>query len=166
MTQPELLKSASFLPWSRAHGTDVWAMFRAAIDGDLATVKLLAETDPNLVECEFEYRKPLHFAVRENRREVVAFLLEKGANPAYTSGSSWHESPLTIARDRGYVDVLAVLEQKLKSEYNVVPEGGPIAEIIHSRNLLRLRETIAAQPQLIFAADERGNQPIHWAVMT
>ena len=77
MTQPEALKSTGFLPWARARGTDVWTMFRAAIDGDLASIRSLVERDPNLVECEFEYRKPLHFAVRENRREVAEFLLEK-----------------------------------------------------------------------------------------
>src|SRR6476660_5814394 len=83
MIQPESLKSDEFQPWSRGRGVDVWAMLCAAITGDLETIKTLVARDPNLVECEYEYFKPLRFAVRENQHAVVEFLLEKGADPAY-----------------------------------------------------------------------------------
>src|SRR4051794_32005574 len=77
MTQPDALKSDSPLQWSTGTGTDVWALFRACIDGDLETVKSLLEKEPSLGRCHYRYRKPLYFAVRENRIEVAAFLLER-----------------------------------------------------------------------------------------
>ena len=163
MFQPDPLKSDEYLPWSRARGTDVWGMFCAARDGDLETIRALVAKDPNLTGCEFEYRKPLHFAVRENRRAIVEFLLKKGADATYELGD---DSPLTIARDRGYGELAALLESNLKDAYHIVPEGASLAEIIRSRDIEQVRKTLEERPELIHAADARGNQPIHWAVMT
>src|SRR5438552_9918663 len=77
MTQPDALKKNEPLKWSTGSGTDVWAMFCACIAGNLEAVKQLLEKNPALVRCHYNYRKPLYFAVRENRIEVVAFLLER-----------------------------------------------------------------------------------------
>lgn len=176
MIQPESLKSDEYQPWSRGRGTDVWAMLRAAADGDLETIKALVARDHNLLECEFEYRKPLHFAIRENRREVVEFLLEQGADPMCggagfrphwkPGGPTTHESPLVNARDRGHHEVLALLERILKEKYHIAPEGDAIPELIRRRDLEQVRKALEAQPELIDAADGFGSQPIHWAVMT
>ena len=65
MIQPESLRSEEYQHWSRGRGVDVWAMLCASITGDLVTIKELAERDANLIDCEFEYFKPLRFAVRE-----------------------------------------------------------------------------------------------------
>src|SRR5207247_3379889 len=97
MIQPEALKRAELLTWSPGMGTDVWRMFCAAITGDLATIRRLVKKDPRLVNCSYAYRTPLHFAVRENQKEVVAYLLQMGVDPTETSGSSWHERPITLA---------------------------------------------------------------------
>jgi ankyrin repeat protein len=161
MVQPESLKSDEFQPWSRGRGVDVWTMLCAAISGDLETIKNLVARDPKLVECEYEYLTPLHFAVRENQRAVVEFLLEKGADPAGDAG----ELPRT-ARERGYDELAALLESRLKDQYHVVPEGAAIAALIKTRNVAQVRALLEKQPELLRAADERGNQPIHWAVMT
>jgi uncharacterized protein len=77
MYQPDELKKNEPLVWSPGRGTDVWAMFCACIDGDLETVKRLVAQDPALVRCQYAYRKPLYFAVRENRLNVAEFLLER-----------------------------------------------------------------------------------------
>src|SRR5437763_3076553 len=137
-------------------------MLCAAISGDLETIKKLVARDPNLVECEYEYFTPLRFAVRENHRPVVEFLLEKGASPAYEAG----DSLLTIARDRGYVELSTLFESKLKDLYHIVPEGAIIADAIKARDVAQVRSLLETQPALVHAADARGNQPIHWAVLT
>lgn len=162
MTQPESLRSEEVQPWSRGRGVDVWAMLCAAITGDLETIRNLVARDPNLVECEYEYFTPIRFAVRENQRAVVDFLLEKGAGPAYEAG----DSLLAMARDRGYTELIALLESKLKERYHVAPEGAVLAATIKARDTAGVRALLEKQPELIRAADERGNQPIHWAVMT
>ena len=74
MIQPESLRSEEYQPWSRGRGVDVWAMLCASIMGDLDTISTLVARDPALVECEYEYFKPIRFAVRENHPAVVEFL--------------------------------------------------------------------------------------------
>src|SRR5262245_887929 len=74
MIQPEELKANVPLKWSPGRGADVWKMFCACRDGELATVERLITRDPSLVRCSHAYRTPLYFAVRENRLEVAALL--------------------------------------------------------------------------------------------
>src|SRR5687767_1233878 len=99
MLQPTELRSAEPLTWSSGRGTDVWALFHACADGDLETVRRLVAKDASLVRSHYDYRKPLYFAVRENRIEVARFLLELDTNPL----DLWvDDGPIEIARDREY----------------------------------------------------------------
>jgi ankyrin repeat protein len=162
MIQPESLKSEAYQPWSQGRGIDVWAMICASISGDIETIKTLVTRDPNLINCEYEYFTPIHFAVRENQRQVVDFLLQEGVNPVYEAG----DSLVTIARDRGYHELTAYLESILKDRYHIVPEGKEIAAAIRAFDMGQVQKLIERQPALVHAADERGNQSIHWAVLT
>src|SRR5678815_5278021 len=119
MVQPEELKSEEFLPWSRGRGVDVWAMLSAATTGDLQSIRKLIARDPKLINCEYQYLTPLRFAVRENQRAVIDFLLEQGANAALEIG----DSLIQIARDRGYVELIAFLQSWLRQKYHIAPEG-------------------------------------------
>ena len=119
MIQPPSLKSDAYQPWSPGRGVNVWAMICASITGDLATIKTLVARDPNLVECECEYFKPIRFAVRENQRAVVDFLLAHGADSAYEAG----DSLLSMARDRGYDELVELFESKLRERYHILPEA-------------------------------------------
>src|SRR5215831_1405445 len=158
MIQPESLRSGEYQPWSRGRGVDVWAILCASITGDLATIKSLVAADGNLVECEYEYLKPLRFAVRENQRGVVEFLLQRGADPAFDAG----DSLLTIARDRGHTAMVALLESELRDRYRVNPQAAALAAAIKARDAAQVRAILDKQPDLVHAADERGNQPLHW----
>ena len=86
MRCPAKLQSEAYLPWSRGRGVDVWAMLMAAASGDLAGVKALEARDEGLLNCEYEYLTPLHFALRENRMAVVEYLLERTVDPLYGYG--------------------------------------------------------------------------------
>jgi RNA polymerase sigma factor (sigma-70 family) len=163
MIQPEALKKNEPLTWSAGMGTEVWEMFCAAITGDLKTIKRLVEKDPALVRCHHAYRTPLYFAVRENQVEVAAFLLEHGADPL---GLAVNDTFLDIARDRGYDEMQKLLEAKLASLHGASSKGEGIAAAIRERNLMKVKNLLDAEPELFHAGDERGNQPIHWAVMT
>lgn len=159
MTQPEALKQTTPLLWSTGTGTDVWAMFRACVEGDLATVQRLLVKDPSLARCNYAYRTPLYFAIRENRPEIVAFLLDRGAGPV-------NPDLLEIARDRDYIEIQQLLEAKLAALHNASRRGEAIARAIRERDPAKTRELLDAEPDLLRAGDQRGNQPIHWAVMT
>ena len=161
MVQPESLRSEAYQPWSRGRGVDVWAMFCACITGDLETVRQLMARDRNLVDCEYEYFKPIRFAVRENQRAVVDFLIENGADPAYMG-----DTLVTMARNRGYTELVARLESILNDRYRITPESAAVVEAIKARDIPKVRALLEKQPELLHAADENGSQPIHWAVMT
>ncbi len=162
MVQPESLKTEAYQIWSGGRGTDVWAMIYAAATGHLDTIKALVAREPALVNCQYQYFHPIRFAVRENQRAVVDYLLEQGANPADEAG----ESLVTTARDRGYHELLAFLESLLESRYHIVAGGEAIATAIKAGNGEQLRALLEEDPALLHAADERGNQPIHWAALT
>jgi len=162
MVQPEGLQSEDYQPWSRGRGVDVWAMICASIVGDLAKIRELLGRDPALLHCEYEYFTPLRFAVRENQVAVVNFLLEQGASPAYEAG----DSLVQIARDRGYAELTQLFESKLKERYRITPEAAAVCEAIRAYDEPKVRALLDPTPELVHAADARGNQPIHWAVMT
>jgi ankyrin repeat protein len=162
MVQPPSLKSDEYQPWSRGRGVDVWAMLRASIAGDLKTVEHFVAQDPQLVNCEYEYFKPIRFAVRENHRDLALHLFDKGADPAFNAGDSLP----ALARDRGYTELADYIEKVLKDRYHFVPEAEQVVDAIKARDAGRVRDLIDKKPELLHAADAHGSQPIHWAVMT
>lgn len=163
MIQPEALKTHERLKWSPGSGVEVWAMFCACIAGDLPAVKRLVDKAPSLVRSHYEYRTPIYFAVRENRTDVVAFLLERGADPL---GLAVNDSLLEICRDRGYGELERLLEAKLAETHHASPRGEAVAAAIREHDLRKVRSLLDSSPELLHAGDERSNQPIHWAAMT
>jgi RNA polymerase sigma factor (sigma-70 family) len=159
MIRPEALKKNDHLYWSPGIGADVWEMFCAAITGDLETIKRLLDKDPSLARSHYEYRTPLHFAVRENQLEVAAYLIEHGATFSFGN-------VLEMARDRGYAEMQRLLESALAGAQDAAPKGESVAAAIRERDLAKARNLLDADPSLTHAADELTNQPIHWAVMT
>ena len=106
MLQPAGLKSEEKLLWSPGRGTDVWALMRACASGDLKAARELIASDPSIARSHYHYRKPLYFAVRENRIDVVRFLLEHDRNPL----DLWvDDDPIELARDRGYGEMEQLL---------------------------------------------------------
>lgn len=163
MYQPEELKTKRRLKWSSGTGTDVWALFCGCIAGDVEAVEELLVKDPSLARCHYQYRKPLYFAVRENRVEVAALLLERDPDPF---GLAVNDSLLEIARDRGYRELERLLESTLARRFGASMRGEPAAAAIRGHDLGALCALLDATPDLLHAGDSRSNQPIHWAVMT
>jgi ankyrin repeat protein len=163
MYQPDGLKTDQPLLWSPGRGNDVWAMLCAARDGDRHQVTRLLARDPSLVRCSHDYRTPLAFAVRENRIEVAALLLERGADPI-SSGTS--DTLLEMARDRGHDRMQNLLERALAGPGATEPRGMAVATAIRARDLAEVRRLLDADPELVHAPDTGTNQPIHWAAMT
>ena len=163
MLQPADLKSDQKLMWSPGRGTDLWALIQACAAGDLETVRALIAKDPSLARAHYDYRKPLYFAVRENRLDVARFLLEHDRNPM----DLWvDDDPIEIARDRGYTEMAQLLTQTLATRFNASPLGEPIASALRDHDLQRMRELLDVQPDLVNKGDTRSSQPIHWATMT
>jgi ankyrin repeat protein len=163
MLQPAALKSDQKLMWSPGRGTDVWALIQACLSGDLGAVQALIARDPSLARAHYDYRKPLYFAVRENRLDVVRFLLEHDRNPL----DLWvDDDPIEIARDRGYTEMEQLLAGTFETKFNASPKGEPVALALRDHDVSRMRELLDQQPELVARGDRRSNQPIHWATMT
>ncbi len=163
MIQPDELKKTERLLWSTGTGTDVWKLFCAAMRGDVKTLEALLEHDPSLVRCQYAYRTPLYFAVRENQVAAAAYLIDRGSD---SIGLAVNDGLVQIARDRGYAEMQKLLEERLASVHGASPEGEPVAAAIRERDLAKMRRLLDASPELLHAGDHRSNQPIHWAVMT
>lgn len=162
MKQPALLQSKEFVSWSNGKGTDVWAMICASITGDLETITALVAKEPGLVNCSYEYLSPIRFAIRENHRHVVEYLLEKGARLMVDFG----DSLLTIAHDRGYDELAAFLAEQLKQRYHISPEGDRLPVLIRAFDKKGVKDMLQQNPELLYLADARGNLLIHWAALT
>src|SRR5262249_51040186 len=163
MSQPEALKEEEPLTWSRAKGRDVWERCCASTTGELKTGKGRVDKDPAMAGCNFAYRTPIYFAVRENQIEVVKFLLERGAEPL---GFAVNDTLLDIGRDRGYAELEKLLEDNFAATKGASPKGEAIAEAIRAHDLPKVKSLLDASPELLHAGDGASNQPIHWAVMT
>ena len=129
----------------------------------VADLARMAAADPSLARAHHEYRKPLYFAVRENRLDIARFLLEHDPNPM----DLWvDDDPLEIARDRGYAEMEQVLSDPLETRFNASRKGEPVALALRDHDLKRMRALLDAQPELMGTGDQRSTQPIHWATMT
>jgi ankyrin repeat protein len=93
--------------------TDVWTMLTATRDGDLERVRALVSRCPSLIQCDYNYMRPLHLAVREGHVEIVRYLLEHGAaDPKYVT-YPYRETLPTMAQDRGYREIEQLLAEYL-----------------------------------------------------
>lgn len=140
-------------------------MFACSILGDNAALEELLRKDPGLADCMWGYFTPLHFAVRLRHADTVKLLLAHRADAtARTLG--WQDDPLTKARDRGYEEIADLLERHLARNYQVSPAGSAIARLIREGRNDDVLRKLEDDPELIHAGDERGNTPLHWAVLT
>jgi ankyrin repeat protein len=153
--------------WKLSDGThattdDVYTMFVAARDGDLATVKRLIARTPSLATVEYNYTPPIHFAVREGHRAIVELLLGRGADPAYRS-YPFQESLLTFAEDRVHDDVAALLRGQLSRRFALAAGTQAIIAAAANGDLAVVESELARQPALAHASNETGDTPLHQA---
>ena len=162
------LDTDAYLDWNMGVGRLVKATLTAAMDGDLTALRNLIEADPTLVDCNVGYREPLYFAVGNNHRDCVRFLVDNGAEVTYRSGDRTHQRPIERALDRGFNEIAnllkAVVEQRCGCLY--VDDGETLAEYIRGRDLNKVISHLSRHPEHIHVCDDRGNVPIHWAVLT
>jgi ankyrin repeat protein len=141
---------------------DVYAMFAAARDGDLATVKRLVSRAHAFATVEYNYTPPIHFAVREGHRAITELLLDHGADPAYRS-YPFQESLLTFAEDRGHVDVAELLRGRLSRRFAMAPGTSAIIDAAKRGDFGAVNVELDRDPGLAAASNETGNTALHEA---
>jgi ankyrin repeat protein len=153
--------------WKIAEGVDaaaddVYAMFVAARDGDLGTVRRLVAQARSLALVEYNYTPPIHFAVREGHRDIVELLLRLGADPAYRS-YPFLESLLTFAEDRGHAGVAELLHGQLSRRFAIASGTETILKAAATGDLATVERELARDGSLAQASNETGDTALHQA---
>lgn len=83
----------------------------ASYRGHLATVKLLVEEDKSLInEKDSDGQTPFFAAAKNGQRDIVAFLLDKGA--FVDEKNIFDETPLFVACENGHLETAQLLLEK------------------------------------------------------
>lgn len=118
--------------------TEVWQMLSASYAGELDRVIELADQNPRLLTCQYDYTSPLHVAVRENHIELVKLFIERGAlDPSYRT-HPFLDSLITVADDRGFDDIKQLLRQALATP-GVAHEWGDTGAIDYGKDETQTR---------------------------
>ena len=153
--------------WTLPDGTsvptnDAFAMFVAARDGDLPTVRRLTLQSRCFATLEYNYTPPIHFAVREGHVGVTEFLLNHGADPAYRS-YPFQESLLTFAEERGHTAVAELLRERLSTQFALGAGTQTIIAAADAGDLAAVRAELSRDPALARASNETGDTALHHA---
>ena len=145
--------------------------FRAAEEGDLPTIRTLVAARPELVRldrAENDEHTALHCAVLNRDLACTRFLLEAGADPH--KGIYPHRdatSPLTLAEDRGYDDLVALIRGELDrraAQAGADPErGDELFDLVREGDLDGVKRLLEASPERIAEVDAQGRKPLHAA---
>jgi ankyrin repeat protein len=125
-----------------------------------------------------DFRLPLHYAVLRNRREIVALLLELGADPlardgtgypaaAYASEPDVDRSVMEIIRARGKMDLFTALAlsewetaaRLLRENPSAIAPGGTSGGVLH---LMAKRGNVAAVKWLLDHGADPNARWSHW----
>ena len=106
------------------------------------------------------------FCCQGRHTDIVGILLQYGADATAKFGLSWQDTPLQKAIDRGQHDMISILQSHLQSTLHSNSLGESMAALIKERNEDEIKRWIDENPDAINLSDERGNSPLHWAVMT
>jgi ankyrin repeat protein len=125
---------------ARGYGFESWPKLKAYVDGvtvrrlasavragDLAQARGMLATRPELANMAMSYgdeHRPIHFAVMNRSPEMVRLLMQHGAGAR--AGIHPHRAATTawmIAKDRGYDEIVAVIEDQERRQ--MPPAGEP-----------------------------------------
>lgn len=115
--------------------TKVWDILVASKKGDVESVRKMVDDCPELIYAQYNYTPPVYFAVRENHEPLVKFLLGRGALDHTYITYPFKESLLQVAEDRGYQNIVSLLQQYL-ADPDQCKYKGDNGEINYNRSQL------------------------------
>ena len=133
--------------------TKVWEVLSASRDGNLNRVEELGRECPELLYAQYNYAPPIQFAVREGHVDLVRYLLENEAHDPEYRFYPFQESLQTVAADRGFEEIVAMLD-----EHNADSRGrkyrGDNGEIVYDRSDLELEFERAVNAEDLIRTEE------------
>jgi ankyrin repeat protein len=124
---------------ARAYGFESWPRLKASVQGvtierltdavrarDLRRARAMLRLRPELAHKSADFISPLHHAVVNGDIEMVRVLMAHGANP-HGGVYPYRETTgaLTLARERGLADIVAVIEKYPPSHEQAGAAGPP-----------------------------------------
>ncbi len=168
---------------ARTYGFDSWPKLKAYVEGatvrrlvqlvqanDLPGVRAMLAVRPELGAKGTDNYQVLHFAVLERLPEMVRVLMQYGANAR--EGVYPHRdatSALTIARERGYYEIVAIIEEEEQRRMDAqaglpgTPSPAALFRAIASQEDDRAIAMLQAEPALVRARDLHGWTALHIA---
>lgn len=130
------------LALARSYGFESWTKLKAYVDGvtvrrlaeairagNLTTVRRMLRARPEIADLTMSYgdeHRPIHFAVMKQSPELVRLLMRYGASaragihPHRDATAAW-----TIARERGYQEIVATIEDEERRRQPAEPADEP-----------------------------------------
>lgn len=176
--QRVLARAYGFSSWTRlkqqVEGVTAAAFIAAADAGDIATVRKLARMRPDLVDpyvSDF-HGNALHRAVCNRNAEMTRVLMQLGADAR--TGIWPHRdatSAYTIARDRQYDEIVAIIEHEEERRRQALSSSGVtidsridgILKAIRSGQGEEAIQILEADLSLVGCCDVHGATPLHKA---
>lgn len=136
---------------------------------DLSEVRRVLEAAPELADMTVSYgdeHRPIHFAVMNRSPEMVRLLMRHGAG-ARKGIHPYRDATtaLTMARERAYGDIVAVIEEEEQRRGTGIPAcvQDDLMEAIRQGDDTRALAMLEADPSLVRAANRDGWTPLHVA---
>ena len=149
-------------------GNDAWALYCAAVDGDLPKVETLLAKDPNLIHAQLTYSKPIDMALRQGHLDIVRAIhaADHDRRLAFFIGRHYTRIDDAELRRRGHHHVV----QYLVAEYrpSLRPHYRESFDAIESLFTETSGELVLAAlrgaPEFATATDARGRSLVALAV--
>jgi ankyrin repeat protein len=129
---------------ARSYGFDSWPKLKAYVDGvtirrlveavragHIGRVRTMLNARPELANMTVSYgdeHRAVHYAVMHRQPEIARLLMQKGANaragihPHRDATSAW-----TLAQERGYDEIVSIIEEEEERRAKPVPDPSPNA---------------------------------------
>jgi ankyrin repeat protein len=175
--QRVLARAYGFSSWpalkEHVEGVNFAAFLAAAQAGDVAAVRRLAKTHPDWINQHAQFGgSALHRAVLRRDEELTRVLMQLGADAR--TGIWPHRdatSAYTIAVDREYSEIVAVIEREEENRHSLANQEGTstrtsvdaLRQAIANGRTAEAITLMKADPALIGACDAHGVTPLHLA---
>ena len=166
-----LARSYGFDSWPKlkayVDGVTIKRMVEAVINGDLERVRAMLKARPELANMAVSYNdehRAIHYAAIHRQLEITRLLMRKGANaragihPHRDATSAW-----TLARERGYDDIVAIIEEE-ENRRREPERASTIAPAVESDHAERNAAAMGDLPWLRSRlAEGKLTNHVHWS---
>jgi len=144
---------------------NIIGLCNASAAGDADRVRQILDAAPSLISEQNPDtgRTPLQHAVMGHHTKAIELLIDAGADPLrgiYPMREI--TSPLTMAEDRGYQDIVDLIHTALYKE-DTTPRGDTFCQAIRDGKMDTVYAMMEETPEIVKETDIQGNTGLHAA---